>query len=128
MLSYRDPHLTRTLKTYDQAAHWAAAGEFSDQEVKEAILAVFSDLDKPLSPGGQGYREFANATQGLTPQMRRDLREKVLSTDRDTLMGLAQRYLVEGREKSVVSVLSNEDQLMKANEKLGSQGLEICKV
>jgi Zn-dependent M16 (insulinase) family peptidase len=128
MLSYRDPHLARTLDVYDQAAQWAAAGEFSDQEVKEAILAVFAELDKPLSPGGKGYREFADATQGLTPQMRRELREKILATDSGTLRRVAQRYLVEGRDQSVVSVLSSEEQLKKANEKLGPQGLEIRKV
>uniref|UniRef100_UPI003D1C14E3 insulinase family protein n=1 Tax=Geoalkalibacter halelectricus TaxID=2847045 RepID=UPI003D1C14E3 len=128
LLSYRDPHLVRTLRVYDEAAHWAAAGRFSDQEIKEAILAVFSELDRPLSPGGRGYREFANTRQGLTLEMRQDLRHKVLATDRTALQRLAQTYLVEGRARSAVSVLAGEDLLRKANAELGGEGLEIRKI
>lgn len=128
LLSYRDPHLSRTLRVYDEAAHWAADGRFNDQDIKEAILAVFADLDKPLSPGGRGFREFANTRQGLTLDMRQDLRRKVLATDRATLQRLAQTYLVEGRARSAVSVLAGEDLLQKANGELGEEGLEIRRI
>ncbi|HKK00589.1 MAG TPA: insulinase family protein, partial [Desulfuromonadales bacterium] len=66
LLSYRDPHLARTLRVYDDAIAWAAGGRFDDQAIDEAILAVFSELDRPLSPGGRGHREFANRRQGLS--------------------------------------------------------------
>lgn len=128
LLSYRDPHLTRTLRVYDEAADWAAAGRFSDQDIKEAILAVFGEIDKPLSPGGRGYREFANTRQGLSLEMRQELRRKVLATDRATLRRLARTYLVEGRPRSAVSVLAGEDSLRQANQELGEEGLEIRKI
>lgn len=128
LLSYRDPHLVRTLKVYDEAARWAAAGQFSDQDIKEAILAVFAEIDKPLSPGGRGFREFANIRQGLTQEMRQNLRSKILATDRQTLQRLAQDYLIARRAQSAVSVLSEEDLLKKANAELGEEQLEIRKI
>ncbi len=128
LLSYRDPQLVRTLKVYDEAAEWAAKGDFSDAEIREAILAVFAELDKPLSPGGRGYREFANRVQGLTLEMRQELRSKVLATDRDTLKRLARQYLLGARESSAVAVISNEELLHKANAELGEEALEIRKV
>ena len=91
LLSYRDPHLARTLRVYDDAIDWAVAGRFDDEAINEAILAVFSELDRPLSPGGRGHREFANRRQGLSAEMRQSLREKVLETDRAALVAGAER-------------------------------------
>jgi len=128
LLSYRDPQLTRTLNVYDDAASWAAAGKFGSDEITEAILAVFSDLDRPLSPGARGHREFANTRQGLTREMRQTLREGVLATGRETLQRVAAEYLLEGRETSAVSVIAGEEALKKANEELGDKGLKIERI
>lgn len=128
MLSYRDPHLVRTLRVYRQAAEWAAAGSFDQEALKEAVLAVFSSLDRPLSPGGRGYREFASQLQGLTREMRQELRQRILAVDRPALMGAADRYLLQGWADSAVAVVSSEEILRKANEELGEEGLEIERV
>jgi Zn-dependent M16 (insulinase) family peptidase len=128
LLSYRDPQLAQTLRVYDEAVQWAAGGAFTDEEIDEAVLAVFSDLDRPLSPGGRGHREFANTHQGLTRQMRQSLREGVLAASRGDLQRVAQQYLVVGREASAVSVIAGEEALQKANAELGGEGLEIERI
>jgi len=127
-LSYRDPNLARTLKVYDDAAAWAAGGGFDDTEVKEAILGVFSDLDTPLSPAGKAAREFGYLRQGLGMELRQRLREGILAADRHTLATLAERYLVAGRPRSAVAVVSNEEALKKANAELGEEALELQRV
>lgn len=128
MLSYRDPQLTRTLQVYRQAAEWAEAGSFSDEEIKEAILSVFSDLDRPLSPGGRGNQEFGNQQQGLTPELRQQMRERILQTDRDQLRQVARRYLLQGWECSAVAVISSEETLDRANEELGENALSSTRI
>jgi hypothetical protein len=128
LLSYRDPQLTQTVRVYDAAAQWAADGAFTDEEIDEAVLAVFSDLDRPLSPGGRGHQEFANTRQGLTRQMRQTLRAGVLTTTREDLQRVAQSYLVEGRQQSAISVIAGEEALLKANTELGGEGLEIARI
>jgi Zn-dependent M16 (insulinase) family peptidase len=128
LLSYRDPQLAQTLRIYDEAAQWASGGAFTDEEIDEAVLAVFSDLDRPLSPGGRGHREFANTRQGLTRQMRQSLREGVLAATREDLQRVAQHYLVAGREVSAVSVIAGEEALQKANAELGGEGLEVERI
>lgn len=126
LLSYRDPHLLRTLNVYDQAIAWAAAGEFPTDSLKEAILAVFSDLDKPLSPAGVGAQEFANLRQGMTLEMRNRMRQQLLAVDADDLRRVAQKYLQQA--DSAVSVLAGEAALQQANEQLGEQALELRKI
>lgn len=129
MLSYRDPNLTRTLNVYRDAVDWAAAGQFSDEDIKEAILAVFSALDRPLSPGGRGHREFANQLQGMTREMRQEHRERILATGRDALTAAAEKHLRAGWENSAVSVISSEENLRKANEELPEEErLEVEKI
>ena len=128
LLSYRDPQLTRTLAVYEQAIAWAVSGDFDAEQVTEAILAVFSDLDRPLSPGGKGQQEFANLRQGLTRSMRQQLRENVLGTDRKRLMEVAENYLRQGLEDSTVSVLAGEEALNKANGELGEKKLKIERI
>lgn len=124
LLSYRDPHVQRTLDVYDAAARWAARGDFDDAAVKEAIIAVFADLDRPLSPGGRGAREFANQCQGLTCELREQMRAAILEVDRDHLVAVAEHYLVAGREHSAVAVVASEELLQAANTTLAEK-LEI---
>lgn len=126
MLSYRDPHIQRTLQVYEQAIEWAAAGDYPDGAVKEAVLAVFSDLDKPLSPAGTGGQEFANIRQGMTLEMRNHMRRQLLAIDAEALKKVAERYLKNG--DSAVSVLAGENTLLAANEGLRSETLILRKI
>ncbi len=116
MLSYRDPQLVRTLKVYDDAVEWVVAGGFSDESVTEAIIAVFSDLDKPLSPAGMGSHEFANRRQQMTLEMRNQMRKQLLTVTRADLQRVAELYLKQGG--SSVAVLASEGALQKANTEL----------
>ncbi len=126
LLSYRDPHIVRTLQVYDQAIEWAVAGEFPADSIKESILAVFGDLDKPLSPAGAAAHEFANIRQGMTLQMRNDMRQRLLEVDVAALKRVAKKYLQQG--SSAVAVLAGEAALEQANTELGDNPLKIRKI
>jgi len=118
MLSYRDPQLSRTLDVYEQALQWVEKGDFDQEKIKEAVLAVFSALDRPLSPGGLGAHEFANSLQGLTLDIRQQFRERLLAVTKEQLIRVARTYLTDKLSDSPVSILSNEEILRKAKEQL----------
>jgi Zn-dependent M16 (insulinase) family peptidase len=128
LLSYRDPHLVRTLDVYQSAIEWACQGDFSDEMVKEAILAVFGELDRPLSPGGRGYREFLHQQQGLSLEMRQTLRDRVLATTQDDLAKAAKAYLSDNWQKSAVGVLAGEEMFQAAADDLNKLGMQIKKL
>jgi Zn-dependent M16 (insulinase) family peptidase len=114
----------RTLDVYRQAAEWACRGEFTIEMLREAILAVFGELDRPLSPGGRGHREFLCQRQGLTVELRQALRDGVLTTDRERLAHVARLYLVDRFAASTTGILAGEAQLDGARaelEKLGTK-------
>ena len=118
----------RTLNVYRDAVDWAASGQFSDTEIKEAILAVFGELDRPLSPASKALREFACRQQQLTREMRQKLRSQVLATDRASLQRVAAKYLGEGWNNSAVGVVSGEDALRQANLELPELQLAIERI
>lgn len=126
MMSYRDPHLERTLKVFDDAIDWVISGQFDPLSVEEAILAVFSDLDKPLSPAGLAAHEFACLRRGIDLDMRNRFRRQLLMVDASVLIRVAQRYLRDGQ--SAVAVLAGESALKRANENLGEKGLDIRRI
>ena len=122
MLSYRDPNPARTLETYGKAADWAAAGSYSEEDIKEAILSVFAELDRPLSPSGRAGRAFSQQIKGLTEAMRQQMRATILATDKNVLKDLSQRYLVEQIEKSSIGVIGAEDLLRQTGGALSNIG------
>ena len=127
-LSYRDPHLLRTLDVFTAAVQWGADGEFSATDLEEALLAVFADLDRPLSPGGSGAQEFANRQQGLTLEVRQECRDRLLAVTRKDLMRVAGEYLLGGSGKSAVSVIAGEEALLKANQSAKDHPFTLARI
>ena len=107
--------MLRTLEVFTAAAEWGAKGGFSAADLEEALLAVFADLDRPLSPGGSGAQEFANWQQGLTLEIRQECRDRLLAVTRTDLMRVADLYLLEGKKQSAISVIASEETLLRAN-------------
>ncbi|NLC70043.1 MAG: peptidase M16 [Desulfuromonadaceae bacterium] len=125
MISYRDPHLVRTLQVFRQAVDWAVSGNFSDDDIKESILSVFSDIDRPLSPSSRGSYETLQFLKGVTPAMRQRLRAGIFAVNRQKLIELAEKNLLNQWARSAVGVLSGKEKLMRANEELGDERLTL---
>jgi Zn-dependent M16 (insulinase) family peptidase len=125
MLSYRDPHLERTLDVYEDAVEWACKGDFSDEMIKESILTAFAELDRPLSPGSRGYREFTHQQQGLNHDMLQSFRDGILAVKQETLVHVAQTYLQQAFPSSSVGVLAGEDMFNKAQVRLKQMSMQI---
>jgi len=128
LLSYRDPHLLRTLDVYRQAIDWACSSEFSAEMLQEAILAAFGELDRPLSPGGRGHREFLYQCQGITLEMRQTFRDRLLACDQDTVHRVAARYLRDAAARSAVGILAGDDLLAGARTELEVLGTHFARL
>ena len=116
LLSYRDPHIERTLDVYRQAVEWVCSGELSEEMIKESILTSFADLDRPLAPGSRGYREFLHQKQGKTHEMIEHFRQGVLEVSCEKLVNVAKRYLGEGLTRSASGILAGDNMLNNAQD------------
>ena len=125
MLSYRDPHLERTLDVYKEGVEWACKGGFSDEMIKESILSAFAELDRPLSPGSRGYREFIHQQQGVNHDMLQRFRNGILAVKQEQLAHVAQTYLKQAFPSSSVGVLAGEEMFNKAQVRLKQMDMQM---
>lgn len=52
--SLRDPNSTQTLSAFRGGVEWARGGKFTQQDIDEAKLSVFSAVDAPVAPSDKG--------------------------------------------------------------------------
>lgn len=107
--SYRDPRLAETLADFDASLDWLHSRRHGSDALEEALLGLFADMDKPLSPAGEARQAFHNALHGRTPAQRQRLRERLLALSVDDLLTVAARYLrPELASTAVVAPLSQQ--------------------
>ena len=106
MLSYRDPHLARTMSVYDEALNWLTSGSVSKQEVDETILQTCSAMDTPLSPAAKAMSDYVNDRRGRTKELRERFRKGVLECIKDDLVRVGKAFL--NTESSLVAITSEE--------------------
>lgn len=100
--SYRDPNFEGTLSAFEDSIQWALKGKFTDQDIEEAKLSVFAEVDKPVSPSNRGMLYF---TQGVTDEMRQANRDRLFNVTRDDVMHVTRTYLASSDVPNAVAVL-----------------------
>jgi Zn-dependent M16 (insulinase) family peptidase len=118
LLSYRDPHIVRTLKVYDEAIDFICQSKIAEEELEKAVIGTIGTLDKPMDPSSRGYVAMIRDFIGLTDKNRRKLRDEILDTTADRLQEIASHYFISAVRSAVVAVYAAEDELCKANEAL----------
>ncbi|XP_017284999.1 presequence protease, mitochondrial [Kryptolebias marmoratus] len=108
--SYRDPNSMQTLSAFRKGVEWAKSGQFSQQDVDEAKLSVFSAVDSPVAPSDKGMGRFLS---GITDEMKQSHREKLFAVDQKSLVDVAERYLSVGQRTCGVAILGPENVTIK---------------
>jgi len=125
--SYRDPHILNTLDVYRRAVDFIQSDNFSDEEIKESILQVCSDIDRPLTPAEKGVRAFSRKLLSLTDEQRQAFKEGVLSVTKDRVIKAGRDHFPEDPGQYAIAVISDKDKLEAANGEL-SKPLTLHKI
>lgn len=101
-----DPNSFETLNCFQDALEWAVKGSYSDRDVEEAKLTVFSQVmhigegvhdvltpnlhqvDAPVSPGAKGTTYFL---AGVSDEMRQKLREQLFAVKKQDMETMVTR-------------------------------------
>ncbi len=126
--SYRDPHIVSTLKAFDNAAAFVRSGNFSDEDVNEAVLQVCSEIDKPDPPGPAAKKAFYRKIISLSDEMRGRFKSELLSLTRSKVTQAAEKYFDAKDTNRAVAVISGEEKLNAANEKLAGSPLKLYRI
>ncbi|KAK1878827.1 Presequence protease mitochondrial [Dissostichus eleginoides] len=70
----RDPNSMQTLSAFRRGVDWAKSGDFSQQDIDEAKLSVFSAVDSPVAPASKGetptvWKQLDNVTDQIPFQI-----------------------------------------------------------
>ncbi|MCY4526380.1 MAG: insulinase family protein, partial [Anaerolineaceae bacterium] len=114
-LSYRDPHLLRTLDACDGAAAALAQYRPGRNEVTRAIIGAIGSLDSYQLPDAQGYTSLMRHLVGLTDDLRQENREQVLATSGADMRRYADA-LAAVRDHGDIVVLGSAAALQAAGE------------
>ncbi|KAL6716506.1 Mitochondrial presequence protease [Lecanora helva] len=120
--SYRDPNPQNTMKIMQDAGRWARDRHWTDQDIEEAKLSIFQNVDAPQSVSEEGMVRF---TSGIDFAMEQTKREQMLDVRREDVRDIAQRYLVDGMKESKVAVLGEQKEWVIENEGWVIKKLEL---
>jgi Zn-dependent M16 (insulinase) family peptidase len=128
MVSYRDPHIVATLDAFKGAGEFIRTGHYTDQDVKEAILQVCAEIDKPDPPGPAARKAFYRRLISLSDGLRDRFKRQVLDLGVDGVRAAGEAYFGSGRSRAAVAVISSEERLQAANGKLGERPFSLHKI
>ncbi|XP_792865.3 presequence protease, mitochondrial [Strongylocentrotus purpuratus] len=100
--SYRDPNTVETMSAFESSVQWALDGKFTQQDIDEAKLSVFSVVDSPLSPAEKGATLFST---GIDNDMKQETRDALFAVTKDDLRDVAERYLMDGKRTHATTLL-----------------------
>jgi Zn-dependent M16 (insulinase) family peptidase len=127
LASYRDPHIIATLNVFEGAFGFLRGGQFSETDVKEAVLQVCSEFDKPDPPGPAARKAFFRRIIALSDEIRERFKQRLVGLTRPEVITAAERYFGGGLGRCSVAVIGSEEKLREANTRL-REPLELHKI
>ncbi|ELU02149.1 hypothetical protein CAPTEDRAFT_179632 [Capitella teleta] len=110
--SYRDPNSMKTFDVFNRAVDWACEGSFQQQDIDEAKLSVFSQVDMPVPPGNRGMRLFQFGIDDAAFQQHR---QALFGVTKQQLISVAEKYLLKNAASS--TLLGPQNNETKASDK-----------
>ncbi len=126
--SYRDPHIANTLKVYGAASNFIVSGDYTEEDIKEAILQVCADIDHPDTPNTAAGKAFYRKLAGLSDDIRNAFKQNLLKLNRDKVLETARAYFGPAMPPASVAVISSNQALEDAQKKLGETPLELHRI
>jgi presequence protease len=111
--SYRDPHITNTLRAFRDGLELMENGVLDDAEVEKAIIGTIGREDRPIDPGEKGFVSLQRKLHGITDGARQTRRERLLSVDTPSLRKAA-RALREGFDRGFTAIIANRQTVAEA--------------
>jgi Zn-dependent M16 (insulinase) family peptidase len=112
--SYRDPHIASTLVVYRNAMAFLRSGNYTEENIQEAVLQVCADIDRPDSPGQAAQKAFLRELVGLSDDLRKSFKQRLLGINREDVIRIADRYFNPDEKATGTAVISNETRLTES--------------
>ena len=109
-VSYRDPNLKKTIDVYEKAADYIAHFEADERTMTQYIIGAISEMDTPMTPAMKGSYSLTGYMTHYSYEMAQKDRDELLSTDANTIRGLAE-YIRAFMDEDCLCVVGNEENI-----------------
>lgn len=108
--SYRDPHLNKTIDTYNKAEAYVRDFEADEREMTKYILGTISKVDAPMTPSAKGEKAATHYFCNITQEDLEKEREEIVTTTVEDLRAQAD-LIRDVMAKDYLCVVGNEHKL-----------------
>jgi len=123
--SYRDPHITSTLNSFDYAIENTIKGNFSHDDLEEAKLGIIQQLDSPISPGNRAITAYGWFRDDKSTQFRQEYRSRIIDLTREQLIHSVKIHLEKFSEEGITISYGNKEIIEKENKILQQNKKEL---
>ncbi|KAL4482884.1 hypothetical protein ABPG74_018910 [Tetrahymena malaccensis] len=123
IFSFRDHSTVQRYETFERAIQYITNKDFTERELKEAKISLFSKIDKNVEPYNKGIKWFI---YGLNDKLRLNYRQALLAANSQKVIDTANEILLENimKEQSSQVIIGSQAHNLK---KLLSRGWKIEK-
>lgn len=89
LYSYRDPHIAPTLEAFHASLEKIEKGDFTQDDIDEALFEVIQDIDSPVSPGSTASVGYSWKVMHRTQERRQNYRTSLLHVSKKDLQDAA---------------------------------------
>ena len=89
LVSYRDPHLKRTMDVYEGVTEYLKNFTVSERDMTKYIIGTMSNIDHPMTPCAKGERSMNLYMNKVSPEMIREERRQILEAGQEDIRALA---------------------------------------
>jgi len=124
--TYRDPNIASSLAAIEEAITKLCQTPCTPEQLEEAKLQIFQDLDTPLPPCSRGYTAFGRLRAGCTPEVRQTYRDQLFSVTPEAVQAAAIKHLQPGFARGITVAFTGKELLEKENKLLKEKLEEIA--
>ena len=89
LISYRDPHLKKTMEIYEGVVDYLKNFSVSDRDMNKFIIGTISNIDRPMNASAKGSRSMNLYMNRVTEEMIRKERAQILDATQADIRALA---------------------------------------
>ncbi len=117
-VSYRDPNIGATLKTYDETTTFLSQFKLDPEELKKLIIGTFGSITQDLQPRAQGETALGRYLTGSTQAIRQRRRDEILATETRHMHSFAE-FLEASTNDSNSVVMGSEHAIQASVDQFG---------
>lgn len=114
-VSYRDPHLKRTVEVYEGVVEYLQGFTVSERDMTKYIIGTMSNIDQPLTPSAKGERSMNLYMGKVSAEMIQAERREILEAGQEDIRRLA-RVVEAVLAADQLCVIGSEEKLEEDKE------------